>query len=137
MIFLPLSFVSIGVTIGAILLVAINQEHDCVITFIDSRPLKTFALWLLCVNFLGLIALFTLSIIVPRPKIIWYNLIYVWIASLVGVLASNAGFLYLSDGDRSVQIGKTEDILGVVLIFVCAALFSAWRVEQLAKVTSQ
>ena len=136
MIFLSLSFLSIGATLGVILLVAINNEHDALIKIIDSRPLKTFALWLICANFPGLFSVFTRSIIVPRPTIIWYGLIYVWIESLVGVLTSNAGFLYLSDGDLSLQIGKTEDMLGVVLIFVHAALFSAWRVEQLTKVTT-
>lgn len=133
MIFFPLSFVSFGVAFGAIFLLVLNYENAEFLSFIDGRPLKTFALWLLCINAVGLIALFTLSLIVPRPKVIWYNLIYVWVASLVGTLASNAFFGYLSDGKTSIQVGKPEDILGVVAIFVAASIFSAWRVELLAK----
>jgi hypothetical protein len=133
MIFFPLSLVSIGVAFGALLFIALTGENALLTDFIDSRPLKTFAIWLLCVNSIGLIALFLLSVIVPKPKVIWYNLIYVWITSLIGIVGSNPAFLYLSDGQRSLQIGQTEDILGVVAILVGASLFSAWRVEILAK----
>jgi len=129
MIFFPLSFVSISVVIGAVLYLCLNAENQILIDFIDTRPLKAFALWLLGVNAIGLVALFTLSITVPRPKVIWFNLIYVWVTCLVGVLALGPAVFYFSDGQHTLQIGQSQDVVGVAVIFVIASLFSTWRIE--------
>jgi len=133
MIFLPLSFVSFGIAFGIIILFSLQQDYEPLLRLLDSQSTKALALWLLVTNLVGVLTMLALSVLVPRPKVIWYNLIYVWIASLLSVIASNVAFIYLAEGDRQFQIGQPSDILGVVAILVGASLFSAWRIETLAK----
>lgn len=136
MIFLPITFLGFGLSFGVILLIVHTSENHGILSVVESVPIKLFASWLVLMNTLGLIFLFLVNLFVPKPKVIWFNLIYVWVTSALGVLSTNIVFIYFSDDDRQLQIGSPQDITLLVGIFVAATVFSASRIEKLAELSS-
>lgn len=133
MIFLPLSFVAAGIIFGAGVLYLLSSGSPTLDQFLEGTSIKAFASWLLATNVVGIIGLLVISIIVPRPKVIWFNLIYVWIGSLLALIGSNAFFLYFTYQGEQIQIGQPTDIVGAMLILVLASLFCSHRIEAISQ----
>ena len=132
MIFLPVGFIAAGLLLGALLLIAVQKENAAFLALLERTSVKTLAFWLLGTNLVGFIAIIVMAFIVPRPKVIYFNLLCVWVALTVLTVSGGLYFL-LSDGKTTLQVGTPNDIAVVVLIFVLASLAAAWRIEILSK----
>ncbi|MGR3717069.1 MAG: hypothetical protein ACU0B1_10015, partial [Thermohalobaculum sp.] len=87
---------------------------------------------LVALNFTSMAIGFVLYIFVPRPEIIYFNLLFVFVTIIIGILGIESfGTFSYQDSTRNFSLSNENDITGVVLILVLACAGCAYRIERI------